>query len=56
MDTYAKLCLFSYETRQPLRELTPEEQDMYQAMLDTYSPAERQLLPRPAATPGERAR
>lgn len=36
------LTLFAYDTRLKLRDLTAEEGDMYQAMLDTFNAAERE--------------
>lgn len=36
------LTLFAYDTRQKLRDLTPDEADVYQAMLDTFNAAEKE--------------
>jgi hypothetical protein len=37
-----QLTLFAYETRKKLRELTADEADIYQAMLDTFTAAEKE--------------
>lgn len=41
MDTI-RMHLFDHATRRRLRELTPEEQATYQALLDTFNAAERE--------------
>lgn len=34
--------LYSYETGQPIRELSPDEWTLYQALLDAYTPAAKE--------------
>lgn len=36
------LTLFAYDTREKLRDLAPDEGDIYQAMLDTFNAAEKE--------------
>lgn len=42
MDTSDRRILFAYESGQPIRELTDEEWRVYQALLDSYTPAAKE--------------
>lgn len=42
MDTSDRRILFAYDSGQPIRELTDEEWRVYQALLDSYTPAAKE--------------